>query len=236
MAFRYLAIDFYNLRGVPTYLGRGVPTYLGGGLGARIGVGAVAGGVSSVMAGGDFAMGAMQGVWSTAIASVCNDWLHPRKDFKIDYEKGVIRFEGELVATRLADGSWVVGPMDFNPVLVPEIEHQEWSVAVDICDILADQIYHRRISPLLAVGSLASASGSVVASGGWSLLFWGAGAAMDLYSAYIATNLHDTVTNGINPIVSAASGSGGVALSSYNAIRTFTAENPGYDSVRVLVK
>jgi hypothetical protein len=49
---------------------------LGGGIGARVGVGAAAGGMSSVMSGGDFAEGAIQGAWTSAAAFAFNHGLH----------------------------------------------------------------------------------------------------------------------------------------------------------------
>ncbi len=49
---------------------------MGGHAAARLFTGGAAGGVSSVMAGGDFAQGVVQGAMTSAIAYVCNDLMH----------------------------------------------------------------------------------------------------------------------------------------------------------------
>jgi hypothetical protein len=110
---------------------------LGGGIGARVGVGAAAGGMSSVMSGGDFAEGALQGAWSSAIAYVANDMFHrvrllfDGKTLKWTQNGEVVRswpahsgMEDPLSYEPIPEGSYYTSSRDFE--LHPIEEHESW--------------------------------------------------------------------------------------------------------------
>ncbi len=63
--------------------------------GQRVGVGAVTGGVASVLAGGNFAEGVIQGAWTSAVGDICNRWAHRGINGAIETLKSIPKAFGE---------------------------------------------------------------------------------------------------------------------------------------------
>ncbi len=75
-------------------LSAGTAKYMGGNAAARLFTGAAAGGVSSVMAEGDFAQGVVQGAMTSAIAYLCNCEFHEIIEYIAEMESTSVTFRG----------------------------------------------------------------------------------------------------------------------------------------------
>lgn len=111
----------------------GLSEYIGGGLLEKMGVGAAAGGTASVLNGGDFGEGAIQGAWTTYAAVQFNLWLHPK--MTTDRVLGIIYCDGEPIAHRIGDtDNWLIDPLGIDEVsyVQPTIDGAVGSVAEKI--------------------------------------------------------------------------------------------------------